>query len=158
MILGLEIKRATLEDTETIHKITLDAFDRYVRKSRITSTIDALKESAEDVAYDITHSDVFIAYMFGKPAGSIRIVKEEDGKTRITRFGVTSEYRRIGIGHELMKKVDEIMQTTHVKSAYLYTSLSNSRLIHFYKRHGYFLESVESTGDYPRAKLVKNYF
>ena len=144
MFLGLEMKKATLADTETVLEITRDAFDRYVRKSRITSQIDALIETAEEVANDIENSVVYIAYMFGKPAGSIRIITEDDGVARITRFGVTSEYRRIGIGHELMKKVDEIMQTTRMKSAYLYTSLSNSRLIHFYKRHGYFLESVDS--------------
>jgi len=157
MMLGLEMRRATVEDAELVQSITRDAFERYVRKSRITAPISALIETIEDVTRDIEKSYVYVAMMFGKPAGSIRITVEENGVAHISRFGVTSEYRKIGVGHELMKKVDEIMQTTRMKSAYLYTALNNSRLIHFYRRHGFFLESVESSGDYPRAKLTKKY-
>ncbi|MEI6132588.1 MAG: GNAT family N-acetyltransferase [Bacillota bacterium] len=157
MILGLEIVTATLSDAGKIKAITLDAFDRYIRKNMITNPIRALTETLEDITKDIENGCVLIASMYGHPAGSIRILDLESGIARISRFGVTTDYRKIGVGHELLKKADEIMQISHVKSAYLFTALSNKRLIHFYKRHGYFLASVDSKGDYPRAKLVKNF-
>ncbi|MEI6602235.1 MAG: GNAT family N-acetyltransferase [Clostridia bacterium] len=157
MMLGLEMRKATPEDAALVQTITLDAFDRYVRKSRIMHPIAAQTETIEDITQDIETANVFVAMMFGRPAGSIRIFDEGDGVAHISRFGVSSEFRKIGVGHELMKKADEIIQTSRMKSAYLYTALSNSRLIHFYRRHGFYLDSVEGSEEYPRAKLVKKY-
>ena len=157
MMLGLEIRKACKEDAELVQKITLDAFGRYVRKSSITNAIAAQTETLDDIIQDIENEAVFIATMYGRPAGSIRILNEGDGMTRVSRIGVASEFRKIGVGNELMKKADEIMQTRFIKSAYLYTALSNSRLIHFYRRHGFYLDSVDGSQDYPRAKLTKKF-
>jgi len=157
MILGLQIRQATKEDAKLVQTITLDAFKRYVKKSGISQPIAAQTETIDDIANDIENGIVLVATMYGSPAGSIRLADEPEGVTRVFRFGVSSEFRKIGVGHELMKKVDEIMQTRKLKSAYLFTALRNVRLIHFYRRHGFFLSSVDGSADYPRAKLIKNY-
>jgi len=157
MLLGLVIRIATTADAEFVQTITLDAFDRYVRKSSISKQIAAQTETVDDITTDIEKGTVLVATMYGRPAGTLRILDEGDGMGHITRFGVSSEFRKIGVGHELMKKADEIMQTHKMKSAYLFTALSNSRLLHFYRRHGFYLDSVDGSDDYPRAKLVKKF-
>jgi len=157
MLLGLDIRIATKEDAELVQTITLDAFDRYVKKSSITKPIAAQTETLGEIIDDIEKGAVLVATMYGRAAGSLRILEENDGSAHILRFGVSSEFRKIGVGHELMKKADEIIQTRRIKSAYLYTALSNTRLIHFYRRHGFFLESVDGSAEYPRAKLVKKF-
>lgn len=155
MLRNIEIKPASLEDAKLVQEITQDAFARYVEKSSINETIDALEESVEDIERDIATGFVFIAFINNKPAGSFRILFDDENTARIARFGVTTEFRRIGVGNQLIYHAETILKEEGVKEVYLFTALNNKRLLHFYRRHKYFLDSVEGTGSYPRAKLVK---
>lgn len=43
------IRKATLEDAEAIQSITKEAFEKYMKDTGLTGTMEALEESLEDI-------------------------------------------------------------------------------------------------------------
>jgi len=144
---------ATESYTESIFNITKEAFNQYVKDTKIPGTVDALTETFEDIARDIKQKNVFIALVDKIPAGSIRLTVGPDNTAYISRFGVLSEYQSLGIGRALIKESIEFLKTRNVHSVSLHTA-ANSGLVGFYSQFGFIIEDVSHEKGYPRALMI----
>ena len=95
------VRKATLGDTESIMKITQQAFKKYIEVAGITDTA-ALHETKEQVEYDILNKNVYVAYIDDVVVGSVRMEQINEHTAYLSRFGVSDEYQNLGIGKSIM--------------------------------------------------------
>ena len=151
-----EVRHAEEKDIESIMEITREAFIKYSEMTGVTK-LDALNETYEDVKYDIENKFVLIALSDGEPVGCVRVEISPDKTAFLTRFAVKVTCQNNGIGKSLMNHVDKSMKKRDVKEISLYTASKAAPLIRFYYGRGFYIESIDSTRGYLRAKLVKEY-
>lgn len=151
-----EVRHAEEKDIESIMEITREAFIKYSEMTGVTK-LDALNETYEDVKYDIENKFVLIALSDGEPVGCVRVEIKPDKTAFLTRFAVKVTCQNNGIGKSLMNHVDKSMKKRDVKTISLYTASKAAPLIRFYYGRGFYIESIDSSRDYLRAKLVKEY-
>lgn len=154
---GFSVKLATEREIPQIAEITRDAFVRYEKQARIPHEVEALQETYEDIRKDLKDKYVFVAFINGKPVGSVRIKINEDGTAYLSRFGVRSNNQNNGIGKTLMNVVDRVMQENHVRQLRLHTAASYIPLVRFYYGRGFYIDSTEKDRGYIRALLIKDY-
>lgn len=151
-----EVRHAEEKDIESIMEITREAFIKYSEMTGVTK-LDALNETYEDVKCDIENKFVLIALSDGEPVGCVRVEINPDKTAFLTRFAVKVTCQNNGIGKSLMNHVDKSMKKRDVKTISLYTASKAAPLIRFYYGRGFYIESIDSTRGYLRAKLVKEY-
>lgn len=151
-----EVRHAEEGDIESIIEITREAFVKYREMTGIKK-LDALEETYDDVKNDIENKVVLIALSDGEPVGCVRVEIKPDGTALLTRFAVKVTCQNNGIGKSLMNHVDKIMKKRGVKVISLYTASKAAPLIRFYYGRGFYIESIDSSRNYLRAKLVKEY-
>ena len=151
-----EVRLAQTEDVKSIKSITLEAFKKYSEMSG-ASSLDALNETDDEIKYDIENKMVLIALSDGEPVGCVRVEIRPDKTALLTRFAVKVTCQNNGIGKSLMNHVDKSMKKRGVKTMSLYTASKAAPLIRFYYGRGFYIESIDSSRDYLRAKLVKEY-
>ena len=151
-----EVRHAEEKDIESIMEITREAFIKYSEMTGVTK-LDALNETYEDVKYDIENKFVLIALSDGEPVGCVRVEIKPDKTAFLTRFAVKVTCQNNGIGKSLMNHVDKSMKKRDVKEISLYTASKAAPLIRFYYGRGFYIESIDSSRGYLRAKLVKEY-
>lgn len=151
------IRRATVEDTNAIQTITLEAFKKYMEDTGLREPMEALDETLDDIRYDIENKEVFVAFIDNVPVGSIRVQILPDNTAYISRFGVRLSYHNIGIGKSLMNLVDKLMLARGIKKVTLHTAAKYKDLIRFYYGRGFYIDSTTKDRGYIRALLVKEY-
>ena len=155
---GLILRRASLHDIQGIFEVTKQAFLNYAKMIG-TDNIDALSEDYCKVKSDVIGKHVYVACIGSRVVGSLRIELNDKEKTAyLSRFGVLQEYYNLGVGKKLLNLVYAEMISMGVKKIYLHTASKASRLINFYYRQGFYIESVSYDKGYPRALLVKELF
>ena len=100
-----EVRRATLEDVDSIVKITQEAFEKYIKLAGIQDT-PALHETREQVIKDIATKIVYVAYINNQVVGSMRIELLDKETAYLSRFGVNTEFQNLGIGKSMMNSLD----------------------------------------------------
>lgn len=151
------IRKAAIEDVSAVKEVMEDSFGLYKTRLDISSELDALDETLEDIANDIQNKEVFIAFIDDKPVGSIRITLNKDSSAHISRFGVKQQYHNIGIGKALMNLVDKYLESKNVYYAKLYTVSKYSDLMRFYYGRGFYVHSTTTDKGYVRALMKKEY-
>lgn len=151
-----EVRLAEEGDINSIMEITREAFLKYSTMIGVTN-LDALAETYDDVKYDIENKIVLIALSDGEPVGCVRVEVKSGGIAVLTRFAVKVTCQNNGIGKSMMNHVDKLMKKRGVKEISLYTASKSAPLIRFYYGRGFYIESIDSSRGYLRAKLVKEY-
>ncbi len=151
-----EVRHAEISDIKSIMEITREGFIKYSEMTGIKK-LDALKETYDDVKYDIENKIVLIALSDGEPVGCVRVEVLPDKTAYLTRFAVKVTCQNNGIGKSMMNHVDKIMKKCGVSRISLYTASKIASLIRFYYGRGFYVESVDNSRNYLRAKLVKEY-
>jgi ribosomal protein S18 acetylase RimI-like enzyme len=151
------IRKAVPGDAQAIKEITTEAFRKYMKDAGITGTMEALKETLEQIKNDIINGEVFIALVDDVPAGSIRIKIMPDNTAYISRFGVKTQYHNNGVGKSLMNMVDKVLMQRGVKKALLHTAAKYANLVRFYYDRGFYIDSTTKDRGYVRALMVKEY-
>ncbi|ABN53091.1 MAG TPA: N-acetyltransferase [Hungateiclostridium thermocellum] len=151
------IRKATLEDAEAIQSITKEAFEKYMKDTGLTGTMEALEESLEDIKKDIETKEVFIAIIDDVPVGTIRVQILPDNTAYISRFGVRLQYHNMGVGKAMMSLVDKLLISKGVKRVRLHTASKYAELMRFYYGRGFYVDSTSRERGYIRALLVKDY-
>ncbi len=151
-----EVRHAETEHIGSIMEITREGFLKY-RDMTGVKNLDALAETYDDVKYDIENKIVLIALSDGEPVGTLRVEIMPDNTAVLTRFAVKVTCQNNGIGKSMMNHVDKLMKKRGVQKISLYTASKVASLIRFYYGRGFYIESVDSTRGYLRAKLVKEY-
>jgi len=151
------IRKATLEDAEAIQSITKEAFEKYMKDTGLTGTMEALEESLEDIKKDIETKEVFIAIIDDVPVGTIRVQILPDNTAYISRFGVRLQYHNMGVGKAMMSLVDKLLISKGVKRVRLHTASKYAELMRFYYGRGFYVDSTSRERGYILALLVKDY-
>ena len=150
-----EVRRATLEDVESIEKITKKAFQDYIKLAGIGDTA-ALHETKEQIIEDIKTKLVYVAYFKNQVVGSVRIEILDNNEAYLSRFGVNTEFQNIGIGKSMMNALDADLKELHVKRVILHTASKATSLVRFYYNRGFYVDSTTKDKGYIRAMLVKD--
>lgn len=151
-----EVRLANYEDVPAIMEITKEAFTKYKQMCG-TDQLDALTETVADVRHDIDTKVVLLALSDGEPVGSVRVEILPDHTAYLTRFGVRIDSQNNGIGKSIMNLVDRIMRKKGVKRIFLHTGSKVTALIRFYYGRGFYIDDIDKSRGYVRAKLVKEY-
>ncbi len=116
----------------------------------------SLNETRGDIMDAMDNEDLLAARIGDRWVGSVRLVSDFSlGKTLLTRFCVDPRYHSLGIGHDLMEAACGFLKRQGIREVYLYTAQNNTRLLDFYKRHDFFLYSVNSGRPYPKVCLLR---
>ncbi len=124
------IRRATVDDVSRIHKIEKRCFGRRAfSKAHIIWVLN--KPTATTYLY----------YDEKKPVATIMLNHEGD-VARVVSIGVLPEYRRTGIGSDLMVLAEGLMGEKGAGTMKLEVSVNNKGAIAFYQRLGYDFDGV----------------
>lgn len=153
----VEIIRAGIQDSECVYELTKRAFSVYktaLGESKFVPV--ALLETLDDVKNDIINHNVFIAYMDGKPVGSIRYKSLSDKLAYIYRFGVDPDLNNNGVGSSLINAViDECAQKGY-KAIALHANAKFFKLAKYYYGREFYVHSTDFSKGYIRALFVKD--
>ena len=150
------VRHAEVSDIESIMEITREGFTKYSEMTGVDK-LEALSETYDDVKYDIENKIVLIALSDDEPVGCVRVEIKPDNTAYLTRFAVKVTCQNNGIGKSMMNHVDKIMKKRGVTKISLYTASKIASLIRFYYGRGFYVEDVDNSRGYIRAKLVKEY-
>lgn len=151
------IRKAQLDDAESIEFIINEAFTKYMQDTGLTRTMEALEESLEDIKKDIESKEVFIAIIDNIPVGTIRVDILPDNTAYISRFGVRLNYHNMDIGKSMLNLVDKLLVAKGIKKVGLHTASKYTSLMHFYYSRGFYVDSTTKDKGYVRALMVKDY-
>ncbi len=153
-IKDFHIQLAAEADVKSIVNIVKESFVQYCNAIGI-GTIEALRESEQDVLNDMLHKHVYVAYWDGIPVGSVRIeIKNE--KAMLSRFAILPEYQSLGIGSKILSFVENTLAPLQIEAIELYSAVENSRLKEFYISKGYHVVSIDDSKGYQRGLFIKN--
>ena len=150
-----EVRRATLDDVDSIVKITQEAFEKYIKLADIKDT-PALHETREQVIKDIDTKIVYVAYINNQVVGSMRIELIDKETAYLSRFGVNTEFQNLGIGKSMMNSLDMELAELKVKRVMLHTASKATSLVRFYYNRGFYIDSTTKDKGYIRALLIKD--
>ena len=150
------VRRATLDDTDSIMKITQQAFVKYIEVAGITDTA-ALHETREQVEKDIQSKLVYVAYIDDVVVGSVRVEQINETTAYLSRFGVSNEYQNLGIGKSIMGVFDAEMKKLGIKRVLLHTAAKAFPLVRFYYGRGFYVYSTTICKGYIRVLMCKDY-
>jgi putative acetyltransferase len=88
----------------------------------------------------------YVALDQGKIVGTIGIFLMDDGKVKIKRMYVDKDYRKQGIGQELLDKIMAFCETKRYTDITLTTYPQMSEAIRFYERNGFKHVDTKATG------------
>ena len=161
----LLIRRADASDAPAIMSLTQRAMIVYARKSGITSKLDSMQETLDQIRFHITYDYVLIAENRDSIIGTVRLVLPQPGTKDDTadlayfsRFAVLPDLQQTGVGRYLYQAAEDYLTDIGIKRIRLHTALSNSTLTGFYESRGFRLVSKENSRGYERGcfeKLLK---
>lgn len=151
-----EVRKATLEDTDSVLKITKQAFLKYIQIAGLKDTA-ALHETREQVENDILDKLVYVAYIDDEVVGSLRVEQINGDTAYLSRFGVSMKYQNLGIGKSMMGVFDKEIKKMGIKRVLLHTAAKASPLVRFYYGRGFYIHSTSNCKGYIRALLCKEY-
>jgi ribosomal protein S18 acetylase RimI-like enzyme len=151
------IRKATPEDAKAIKLILQESFKKYMQDTGLVGTMEALEETVDCIKNEIETKEVFVAFINGAPAGTIRVEIFPDNTAYISRFGVRPQYQNIGVGKGLMSIVDKLLISKGVKKASLHTASKYKELMRFYYGRGFYVDFTSRDKGYIRALMVKEY-
>ncbi len=119
------LRQADLSDVPALRKIERKCFGRRgFSKSHIIWTL----KNPQGFTY--------LYYADGRPVGTVMLRKEGE-LGRVVSLGVLPDYRRQGIGRELMRQAEEFMQEEGIRLMVLEVGVGNGEAIAFYESLGY---------------------
>lgn len=151
----ITIRPAQPQDIPIIHSITQEAFYKYARDLGMPQLVAALKETPETLEKELKEKRILVGLLDGEPVGSIRFEVLPNNIAYLSRFGVRLIAQGCGMGHALVKAVENECRALGMHAIVLHTSARMGSLIRFYYGCGFFVHSVETSRGYYRAQLCR---
>lgn len=150
------IKKATKADIPSIHKITIEAFQKYALDLGLPDQVKALKETYESIEKDLEKKIVLVAWIGTEIVGAIRCEILPPGDVGyISRFAVKPEVQNMGVGKALMCAIEKEAVKQGVCLLTLHTASKMAPLVRFYYGMGYYIHSTTTDRGYIRAYFCK---
>ncbi|MGI6112526.1 MAG: GNAT family N-acetyltransferase [Mahellales bacterium] len=154
--MDIEVRKATIDDIPDIYEIIKEAFLKYSQDLGIPHKVAALNEDYKTIEHDIKTKNVYIAFLDGKPVGSIRYHMISDDTAYISRFGVKLTSQKCGVGKALMLAVErDVVKKDKGRMIALHTCSKMFSLVRFYYGLNYYIHSTSTEKGYIRALLYK---
>ena len=169
------IRIANVNDAQGVSRLLRSAMLTYCADSGISSSmLEAMTESVESVADRISRQTCLIAESDGTIVGSICVkdcpnplVYSFSDKTYefltgigkcsyISRFAVLENYRKTGLGIDLITKAIDIAKESGADSVLLHSAASNKNMVEFYGKRGFNLIDSENSRGYMRGLFANN--
>ncbi|MEJ6951795.1 GNAT family N-acetyltransferase [Natronospora cellulosivora (SeqCode)] len=144
------IRKAIEGDVDKIYDLVQRAFSNY----DANASNPALKESLQDIEYDIRNNIVIILEIDEELVGSLRLELEEE-RVHLKRFAIDPDYQKKGIGTKLYKRAEEEIIKRNINNIYLYATLENEKIVKFYKKLAFNCIDKDNSNGYLRGLWVK---
>jgi GNAT superfamily N-acetyltransferase len=170
-----EIRIANVNDAEGVSRLLKSAMLTYCADSGISSSmLEAMTESVESVADRISRQTCLIAECDGKIVGSICLkdcpnplvynfsdktlgfLQEIKKCSYISRFAVLENYRKTGLGIDLITKAMDMAKESGADCVLLHSAASNKNMVEFYGKRGFDLIDSESSRGYMRGLFASS--
>ncbi len=151
---SIVFKKAQPCDASEVLKVTKKAFTEYAKEIRKQDSVQALKESLEDVTADIEKKQVYLCLLDGETAGAVRFEILNDGIAYLSRLAIDPDIQSIGIGGLLLSKVHKECKEKGVRAIALHTASKKRSSVAFYLKNGYYIHSITRDKEYIRAFMV----
>ena len=128
----ISIKPFQVEDQDTVRNLILDGLAEHWNE------VDpALNPDLNDIGASYEGATFLVAWLDGEIVGSGALVARSDRVAEIVRMSVATEYRRQGIGREILERLCQEAKESGIQRIVLETSSTWSDAIAFYKRYGF---------------------
>ena len=130
----VQIRPATLEDAEPIAQLV-----RQVWAGRVAANSSGHQETAAKVELDLQKGFGWVALEGESVVGSVRLMRHphEIGVYEIKKLGVLSEYRKLGLAHQLMDTLFKKAFQVRAKELRLAVRYDQPRLVEWYQQFGF---------------------
>ena len=164
------IRTASVIDAPEVSRLLRSAMLTYCADSGISSTLlEAMTESVDSVADRILRQTCLIAVLDGKIIGTVCIktvsnplvysfsdktygfLKTVSSSCYISRFAVAEEYRKTGIGIDLITRAMDYAKASGSDTVLLHSAANNTRMVDFYAKRGFDLIDFENSRGYMRG-------
>ena len=171
------IRIAGVNDAPEVSRLLRSAMLTYCADSGISSTmLEAMTESIESVADRIERQTCLIAVKDDEIVGSIcikdvpnplvynfsdktyELLKNAKTCCYISRFAVKQQYRKTGLGIDLIKMAIEIAAKTGTDMILLHSAACNENMVDFYGKRGFKLIDSENSRGYMRGLFANTTF
>lgn len=130
----MEIRQATLDDTEVVHRIVQAAFEPF--REVVPVSLSALDETIEEVREAVAEGRVLVAVEGEDGFGTVRYEVKPDS-LYVGRLAVLPAYWGRGIGAALMAHIEQLAPSLGRTRIQLATRESVPSNVQFYERLGY---------------------
>jgi GNAT superfamily N-acetyltransferase len=164
------IRQAGVYDAKGVSRLLRSAMLTYCADSGISSSmLEAMTESVESVADRIKRQTCLIAETDGEIVGSICIkecpnplvynfsdktyeyLKNAGNCSYISRFAVIQNYRKTGLGIDLISIAIDMARENGSSTVLLHSAASNANMVDFYGKRGFVLIDSENSRGYMRG-------
>lgn len=152
---GIMIRRALSADAADLLALVRRAMAVYARHSGIETTLDSELETLVDMRIHIEQDHVLVAEQAGQLIGTVRLVRQDHDTAWFTRFAVSPDRQRAGIGQLLLQEAESCLRQSGCRQVLLHTALSNPSLVAFYQTRGFTLLETSYERGYPRGLFLK---
>ncbi|MFC7686400.1 GNAT family N-acetyltransferase [Ureibacillus sp. GCM10028918] len=152
----IKIKKCTLEDLQTLQKISTETFNDTFKDQNSPENMQAylerafnLKQLEEELSNQF--SQFLFVYFNNEVAGYLKVntsdaqtEKMGDQSLEIERIYIKSEFQKHGLGKYLLNQAIEVATTLHKEKIWLGVWEKNENAIAFYRRMGFEQTGVHS--------------
>lgn len=151
---NIVFKKAAPQDAAEIQQVTRKAFAAYAKEIRKQDSVQALRETINEIIDDINNKHVYLCLLDGETAGSVRFEVISDGIAYLSRLAIDPDIQSIGIGGLLLEKARQECQKLGVRAITLHTASKMRSSVAFYLKNGYYIHSITRDKEYIRAFMV----
>lgn len=129
------VRLATPEDAEPISNVLRDAFTVY-RKHYTEEAFAVVTPGTDVILGRFEEGPQWVAEIDGDVVGTVSLTTEPEG-LYVRSMAVSPNAQGRGIGHKLLKAVDEHANATEFERIFLYTTYFVPGAKEMYAKHGY---------------------
>ena len=135
MSADVTVRLATPEDAEPISNVLRNAFTVY-RKHYTEEAFAVVTPGTDVILGRFEEGPQWVAEIDGDVVGTVSLTTEPEG-LYVRSMAVSPNAQGRGIGHELLKAVDEHTNATEFERIFLYTTYFVPGAKEMYAKHGY---------------------
>lgn len=151
----IQVRPATLADAAELLRLIQWAMQLYASQSGITSPLDAQQEGLADMQRHIRQHHVLVAEHKDHLIGTVRLIRQPDGRAYFSRFAVHPHLQKSGVGRLLFQTAEAWLRQQGFREVELHTALTNPALVSFYESRGFELVETDHSRGYPRGRFRK---
>jgi GNAT superfamily N-acetyltransferase len=151
----ITFRQAVPADSQELLELIRAAMQVYAAQSGITSPLEALQETEQDILRHIKEDYVIVAVHKQALIGTVRLVRLDDRCAFFTRFAVHPHLQQTGVGRLLYQEAETWLRRQGFQTILLHTALTNEPLVHFYESRGFVLIETDTSRGYPRGLFRK---